>query len=112
MCSVRVLRTIRKAEYAELIALFFLQGAALGMWCVPLSTVLNGTHHMPSAAPWRKKSAINSAYSALRIVLSTRTEHMDGGGIQAPSGSGDRLASKPWEALASIQPWYSHRRST
>src|ERR1039458_3630005 len=74
------------------------------------STLLNGTNHRPSAAPWRKKSAINTAYSALRIVLSTRTEHMDGGGIQAPSGSGDRLASKPWEALASIQPWYSHRR--
>jgi MFS family permease len=43
---VRVLRTIRKAEYAELVALFFLQGAALGMWFVPLSTVLdaNGLH--------------------------------------------------------------------
>ncbi len=43
---MRVLRTIRKAEYAELVALFFLQGAALGMWFVPLSTVLdaNGLH--------------------------------------------------------------------
>jgi MFS family permease len=41
-----VLRTIRKAEYAELVALFFLQGAALSMWFVPLSTVLdaNGLH--------------------------------------------------------------------
>ena len=36
-----VLRTIRKAEYAELIALFFLQGAAMSMWFVPLSTVLD-----------------------------------------------------------------------
>jgi hypothetical protein len=36
-----VLRTIRKAEYAELVGLFFLQGAALGMWFVPLSTVLD-----------------------------------------------------------------------
>ncbi len=41
MCSLRVLRTIRKAEYAELIALFYLQGIALGMWFVPLSTVLD-----------------------------------------------------------------------
>ena len=41
-----MLRTIRKAEYAELVALFFLQGAALSMWFVPLSTVLdaNGLH--------------------------------------------------------------------
>src|SRR5947209_4702629 len=41
MRSVWVLRTIRKAEHAELIALFFLQGAALGMWFVPLSSVLD-----------------------------------------------------------------------
>ncbi|MCU0783422.1 MAG: MFS transporter [Verrucomicrobia bacterium] len=46
MRSVRVLTTIRRAEYAELVALFFIQGAALGMWLVPLSTVLdaNGLH--------------------------------------------------------------------
>ena len=46
MRFIWVLRTIRKAEYAELVALFFLQGAALGMWFVPLSTVLdaNGLH--------------------------------------------------------------------
>ncbi len=41
-----MLRTIRKAEYAELVTLFFLHGAALSMWFVPLSTVLdaNGLH--------------------------------------------------------------------
>ena len=41
MRSVRVLRTLRRAEYAELIGLLFIQGAALGMWFVPLSTVLD-----------------------------------------------------------------------
>jgi MFS family permease len=40
MCPVRVLTTIRKAEYAELVALFFIQGAAAGMWLVPLTGVL------------------------------------------------------------------------
>lgn len=40
MCSVRVLKTIRKAEYAELVALFLIQGAAAGMWLVPLTSVL------------------------------------------------------------------------
>jgi nucleoside transporter len=39
--AARVLTTIRRAEYAELTALFFIQGAALGMWIVPLSTVLD-----------------------------------------------------------------------
>lgn len=36
-----MLRSIRLLEYVELVALFFLQGAALGMWFVPLSNVLN-----------------------------------------------------------------------
>lgn len=43
-----VLRTLRKAEYLELVALFFIQGSALGMWFVPLSTVLDahGLHDL------------------------------------------------------------------
>ena len=36
-----MLRTIRRAEYAELIVLFLLQGAALATWFVPLSNVLD-----------------------------------------------------------------------
>lgn len=36
-----MLTTIRRAEYAELIGLFFIQGAAMGMWFVPLSAVLD-----------------------------------------------------------------------
>ncbi len=35
-----MLTTLRRAEYAELVILFFIQGAALGMWFVPLSTIL------------------------------------------------------------------------
>jgi hypothetical protein len=46
-----VLRTIRKAEYAELIALFFLQGAAMSMWLVPLSTVLDA-HGLHAIKPF------------------------------------------------------------
>lgn len=41
VCPVRVLKTVRRAEYAELVALFFIQGAALSMWFVPLSSVLD-----------------------------------------------------------------------
>jgi MFS family permease len=46
-----MLRTIRKAEYAELIVLYFMQGAALGMWIVPLSTVLDA-HGMRAIRPY------------------------------------------------------------
>jgi nucleoside transporter len=41
-----MLRTLRKAEYAELNILFFVQAAAMGIWLVPLGAVLdaNGLH--------------------------------------------------------------------
>jgi MFS family permease len=38
---VPVLTTIRRAEYTELIALFFIHAMAMGMWFVPLSAVLD-----------------------------------------------------------------------
>lgn len=46
-----MLTTLRRAEYAELIGLFFLQGAALGMWFVPLSSVLEA-HGMAQLRPY------------------------------------------------------------
>lgn len=46
-----MLTTLRRAEYAELIGLFFLQGAALGMWWVPLSSVL-GANGLAAIRPW------------------------------------------------------------
>lgn len=36
-----MLRTLRKAEYAELMLLFFIQAAAMGIWFVPLGTILD-----------------------------------------------------------------------
>jgi len=41
VCPVPVLRATRKLEYVELLGLCFLQGAALGIWFVPLSSVLD-----------------------------------------------------------------------
>ncbi len=45
---MRVLTTIRRAEYFELIILFFIQGMAMAMWFVPLGSVLDahGLHHI------------------------------------------------------------------
>jgi MFS family permease len=51
MCPVRVLTTIRKAEYAELVALFLIQGAAAAMWLVPLTGVL-GNHELSFLRPY------------------------------------------------------------
>lgn len=46
-----MLRTIRRAEYAELTALFFITGAALAMWFVPLSNVLDA-HGFQNLKPY------------------------------------------------------------
>ncbi len=51
MCAPPVLTTIRRAEYAELIGLFLLQGAALSMWFVPLSSVLEA-HGLAHIRPY------------------------------------------------------------
>jgi len=46
-----VLTTIRKAEYAELIALYLIQGIAAAMWLVPLTSVLNA-HGLAELRPY------------------------------------------------------------
>jgi MFS family permease len=56
-----VLTTIRRAEYAELTALFFLQGAALGMWFVPLSNVLDA-HGLHAIKPYAFATSALAAF--------------------------------------------------
>jgi len=56
-----VLKTIRRAEYAELIALFFLQGAASGIWLVPLSAILDA-HGLRSIKVWAFASSAVAAF--------------------------------------------------
>lgn len=46
-----MLKTLRRVEYAELMTLFFIQGAALSMWLVPLSTVLDA-HGLAGIRPY------------------------------------------------------------
>jgi MFS family permease len=49
--SLRVLKTLRKAEYAELAVLFFIQGAAMSVWFVPLGNVLDA-HGLHAIKPF------------------------------------------------------------
>jgi nucleoside transporter len=46
-----VLTTLRKAEYAELMILFFIQAAAMAIWFVPLGTILDA-HGMNGIKPF------------------------------------------------------------
>jgi len=51
LSSLRVLKTLRKAEYTELAVLFFIQGAAMSVWFVPLGNVLDA-HGLHAIKPF------------------------------------------------------------
>jgi MFS family permease len=56
-----VLNTLRKAEYAELNVLFFVQAAAMGIWLVPLGTVLDA-HGMRAIKPFAFAASALAAF--------------------------------------------------
>ncbi len=113
MCSVRVLRTIRKAEYAELVTLFFLQGAALGMWFVPLSTVLDA-HGLRGIKPFAFATTALAAFVSPLIfgavadrqaspVKVLRGLSLATAAAMALASTGIGLGWNPWLVLALIQ---------
>jgi nucleoside transporter len=59
--SWQVLKTLRKAEYAELIALFFLQWMAYGAWLVPLTLVLRA-HGFAGIQPYAFATTATAAF--------------------------------------------------
>src|SRR5262249_6530985 len=62
VCPVHVRRTAYQlAEYIELVVLFFVHGAALGMWFVPLSTVLDG-HGLHAIKPYAFAASAVAAF--------------------------------------------------
>jgi MFS family permease len=72
--SVFVLTTLRRAEYVELTALFFLQGAALGMWFVPLSTVLDA-HGLHAIKPYAFATSALAAFVSPLIFGAVADRH-------------------------------------
>jgi MFS family permease len=110
---VRVLRTIRKAEYAELIALFFLQGAALGMWFVPLSNVLDA-HGLHAIKPFAFAATALAAFVSPLIFGAMADRHaspvkvlrglsLATAAAMALASTGISLGWNPWLVLALIQ---------
>jgi len=108
-----VLTTIRKAEYLELVALFFIQGAVLGMWFVPLSTVLdaNGLH---AIKPFAYAASAVAAFISPLIFGAMADRHaspvkvlrglaLATAAATALASTGIQLRWHPWLALALIQ---------
>ncbi|NOS69880.1 MAG: MFS transporter [Verrucomicrobia bacterium] len=108
-----MLGPIRRAEYAELTALFLIQGAAMGMWLVPLSTVLdaNGLHDIKPYA--FASSAIAAFISPLIFgamadrhaspVLVLRWLSLATAGAMALAATSIHLGWNKWLVLAIIQ---------
>ena len=56
-----MLRTLRKAEYAELMILFFIQGAAMAIWFVPLGPILDA-HGLHAIKPFAFAASAVAAF--------------------------------------------------
>ena len=113
MCPVRVLRAIRRAEYAELVTLFFIQGAALGMWFVPLSMVLDA-HGLNAIKPFAYATSAIAAFISPLIFGAMADRHASPvkvlRGLSLATAATMALASAaiqlrwhPWLVLALIQ---------
>jgi len=110
---VRVLRTIRRAEYAELVTLFFIQGASLGIWFVPLSTVLDA-HGLHAIKPFAFATSALAAFVSPLIFGAMADRHASPvkvlRGLALATAFAMALAStaihlrwSPWLVLALIQ---------
>src|SRR5262245_61328696 len=113
MRSVRVLRTLRRAEYAELIGLLFIQGAALGMCFVPLSTVL-GANGLNAIKPFAFATSALAAFVSPLIFGAMADRHaspvtvlrglsLATAASMALVSTAIKLSWNPWVVLVLIQ---------
>ncbi len=100
-------------EYVELVALFFLQGAALGMWFVPLSNVLD-SHGLHEIRPYAFAASAIAAFVSPLIFGAMADRHASPvkvlRGLSLATAIAMALAStsmqfgaSPWIVLALIQ---------
>src|SRR3989442_10555323 len=110
---MRVLKTIRRAEYVELAGLFGIHGAALSMWFVPLSTVLDA-HGLHAIKPYAFATSALAAFVSPLILGAMADRHASRvnvlRGLALPTGAAMALAAtaiklrwNPWLMLTLIQ---------
>jgi MFS family permease len=108
-----VLTTLRRAEYAELIGLFCLQGAALGMWTVPLSAVLEA-HGLGHLRPYAYAASGLAAFVSPLVFGAMADRHaspvkvlrwlaLTTALVMAAAATAIRTGASPWLVLALIQ---------
>jgi len=69
-----VFKTLKRAEYYELMALFFLQGVALAAWFVTLGSVLDA-HGMAGLKPWAYACSAVAAFISPLIFGAMADRH-------------------------------------
>ena len=108
-----MLRTIRRAEYAELVVLFFLHGAALSAWFVPLSNVLE-SHGLHAITPYAFACSALAAFVSPLIFGAMADRHASPvkvlrglafatAGAMALASAAIQFGWNPWLVLALIQ---------
>lgn len=108
-----MLTTIRRAEYFELVVLFFIQGMGMSMWFVPLGAVLDA-HGMTQLKPYAFATAALAAFISPLVFGAMADRHSSPvavlRGLALATALAMALAAtaikrewNPWVVLALIQ---------
>ena len=107
-----MLTTLRKAEYAELMILFFIQAAAMAIWFVPLGTILDA-HGMHDIKPFAFAASSVAAFVSPLMFGAMADRHVPPARVlrwlasatgitMAVIGTAIKLGWNPWLVLALI----------
>ena len=111
-----MLTTLRKAEYFELLVLFFIQGAAMAIWFVPLGPILDA-HGLHGIKPFAFAASAVAAFvsplmfGAMADRRASPARVLRGlafvtAGSMAIVSTAIRCHGQPWLVLALIQLFY------
>ena len=111
-----MLTTLRKAEYFELLILFFVQGAAMSMWFVPLGPILDA-HGLHAIKPFAFAASAIAAFVSPLIFGAMADRHasppkvlrglaLATGVSMAGVSTAIKFHGNPWLILALIQVFY------
>ncbi len=111
-----MLTTLRKAEYFELLVLFFIQGAAMSMWFVPLGPILDA-HGLQAIKPFAFAASAVAAFVSPLIFGAMADRHatpakvlrglaLATGFSMAVVSAAIKYAGNPWLILGLIQIFY------
>jgi nucleoside transporter len=111
-----VLKTLRKAEYAELMILFFIQAAAMAIWFVPLGPILDA-HGLQHIKPYAFASLAIAAFISPLMFGAMADRHvpparvlrwlaLGSSALMAAISSAIQYRLGAWIILALIQMFY------